>query len=79
MTVLELEAKKASIIRAVLEFDDEKIGILDEVVQKLVSSRPCTLSQKEQRSQIEQGIKDQKAGLGRSHEDIVEKYKNRTA
>lgn len=79
MTVLELEARKASIIRRVLDMDDDKINILDEILQKLNSPMPCVFTKEEQRAQIEQGIKDQAAGLGRSHEELAEKYKSRTA
>lgn len=77
MTIIELNARKAEIVRAILNDieTEEALDALSDLLRKLHVSRqpPCQYTVEELNDRAEQAIRDYEAGKGIPHEEIKRK------
>ena len=72
MTTIELNAKKAEMVRFILnEVNSELIvNELERVIRKLTTSEPCCYTPEEIRASAEEAIRQREEGRYTSHEEM---------
>jgi hypothetical protein len=75
MTSLELQTKKADLVRSILNSDNEEIiNKLSDLYKKLtVKNYPCDYTQEEILQSCKEAIEEYKAGGGTPHDKIKRK------
>lgn len=79
MTVLEIEAKKAELVRTILNYVDseEVLNELSNIVKKLTTKMPCMYSPEEIRLGADRFLDALNSGDNNkfiSHEDVLKKH-----
>lgn len=76
MTAIELNTQKVNLIKDILNETNEDVVL--ELITYLRRAReknyPCSFSDAEKKSRIEQSVKDARAGLGVTQESMINRH-----
>jgi hypothetical protein len=79
MSTIGLEVKKKEIFREILNEKDENIlskviAYIHKTKKTTITEYPCYFTDEEKQARIEQSIRDAKAGLGITHDEMFKNH-----
>lgn len=76
MNFLELNAKKAELIKSILNDinNEETLNELAATVQRLITKYPCQYSAEELKERALRGIEEMEQGKGTPHEEMKNRF-----